>query len=523
MEHWSKEFFGKTLPALVQANLLEYDCPHTRLAQHAHQAPRVRKKAGSNSSSSKPSASGVGGGGDDEGKEGNGNSTTTTTGAKATAKAATNATTTSASGASIKHKKPTTTAINVNMELGIGVVYLPFCYHVVKEIVAALRILSQYYDISFLSSSQLSEHALWRSTQDLPADLMQKVFGKQLNQEDLYCTFGPRDVFECMEDTRVSKVQVVEVLSRIEDFDQIRMIKCQALRPNQQQQRNRGGFVGLLPHAQCAKRGFLQCMGMDHDASFALSATASSSSLNKLKPSFMPISTARFLQQCLGKGGRIRRRAVPAPTTTAASTTTVAANGKRPARLAQQLKAQQKRKRANAKLLQKEDDRYYHYIFGPVRNMQTYLRLTTDPKKEKEEEEDKGDDRCRDSEDKAEEEEDDDDDEEDDEVENYRDCLCPGCSDENCQLAWASGLLWGAKFQQQVKDKYVEEIHDEEEKARIEKEAAAELARQKYNQRKRKGKRRKIEEPADANAKMEHEWMNSSRGTWFWLKCGDAT
>lgn len=514
MEHWSKEFFGKTLPALVQANLLEYDCPHTRLAQHAHQAPRVRKKA------TKPGASGVVGGGDDEKGEGHANGTTTA-GAKATT---TNATTTSASSASTKkNKKPTTTAINVNMELGIGVVYLPFCYHVVKEIVAALRILSQYYDISFLSSSQLSEHALWRSTQDLPADLMQKVFGKQLNQEDLYCTFGPRDVFECMEDTRVSKVQVVEVLSRIEDFDQIRMIKCQALRPNQQQQRNRGGFVGLLPHAQCAKRGFLQCMGMDHDASFALSATASSSSLNKLKPSFMPISTARFLQQCLGKGGRIRRRAVPAPTTTAASTTTVAANGKRPARLAQQLKAQQKRKRANAKLLQKEDDRYYHYIFGPVRNMQTYLRLTTDPKKEKEEEEDKGDDRCRDSEDKAEEEEDDDDDEEDDEVENYRDCLCPGCSDENCQLAWASGLLWGAKFQQQVKDKYVEEIHDEEEKARIEKEAAAELARQKYNQRKRKGKRRKIEEPADANAKMEHEWMNSSRGTWFWLKCGDAT
>lgn len=76
----------------------------------------------------------------------------------------------------------------------VGVVYLPFCFHCVKQIVASLGILSEYYTISFVYTWELQEHALWAGTSKICPQTMQEWLGKQLNQEDVYCTFAPRYV-----------------------------------------------------------------------------------------------------------------------------------------------------------------------------------------------------------------------------------------------------------------------------------------------------------------------------------------
>jgi hypothetical protein len=226
---------------------LEYDCPLTQQEQDSHQAPRTYRKRTS-ARNVTPLAK------DDGGSNNDSKMAATISAAKATPAAKARCT---ASTPFVKKK------VNYDTALGIGVVYLPFCYHVVRELVAAIGVLSKFYNISFLRGTELSEHALWRSTQDLPAGTMQRVFGKQINQEDMYCTFGEQYVNQCMENTRVTKVQVVEVLSRIEDFDDIRMIKCKA---------------------KCAKRGFKRHLriidGLTDMAPFAPHvATAAAASL----------------------------------------------------------------------------------------------------------------------------------------------------------------------------------------------------------------------------------------------------
>jgi hypothetical protein len=79
-------------------------------------------------------------------------------------------------------------------ELDVGVVYLPFCAHFGKEIVGALPILSQYYRISFVHKKDLAVHALWKGAMTIDADIMQTRLGKRLDQEEMYCTFKPKDI-----------------------------------------------------------------------------------------------------------------------------------------------------------------------------------------------------------------------------------------------------------------------------------------------------------------------------------------
>jgi hypothetical protein len=129
----------------------------------------------------------------------------------------------------------------------IGVIFLPFCFHCCKQIVAALSTLDQYYEISFIKKDELHMHALWNGTSDIDPRTMQEVLGKQINQEDFYCTFSPRDVAESMEDCTVTKENVIKYLRCIEDFDQVRMIRLKPVREKYRQTgMHEGGFVGLV-------------------------------------------------------------------------------------------------------------------------------------------------------------------------------------------------------------------------------------------------------------------------------------
>ena len=147
-------------------------------------------------------------------------------------------------------------------KLGFGVVYLPFCLHCMKHLIASVVEISKYYTIEFVYKSELEEHALWSGTSTIDAKEMQHFFGKNIAQEEVYCTFAPRDVFEAMEDAHITKEDVIEVLRGIEDFEEVRMIRLTPLpKHNPRFKRTKryddevGGFVGLLP-PEDVERGF---------------------------------------------------------------------------------------------------------------------------------------------------------------------------------------------------------------------------------------------------------------------------
>jgi hypothetical protein len=153
---------------------------------------------------------------------------------------------------------------------GTGVVYLPFCLHVFKEIVACRENLTRYYKISFLRQKDLKKVALWKGTQNIPPRIMQGIFGKRLDQEELYCSFDRRDVAEAMEDPDISKQILVDLARRLEDFPDIRMIMLEPIVQNEEKPRvtrsskiqteqtvpkDFVNFVGLTD-ASKVKRGF---------------------------------------------------------------------------------------------------------------------------------------------------------------------------------------------------------------------------------------------------------------------------
>jgi hypothetical protein len=137
------------------------------------------------------------------------------------------------------------------VELEEGVVFLPFCAHVCKELVGAIHTLKKYYSITFVNKDELPGHALWKGTMEIDADVMQHRLGKRLDQEEIYCTFQPRDIYESMEDSHIKKDDVMKMLLSIENFEQIRMIRLRPLRQHEptfkdtSMKPEEGGFIGL--------------------------------------------------------------------------------------------------------------------------------------------------------------------------------------------------------------------------------------------------------------------------------------
>lgn len=147
---------------------------------------------------------------------------------------------------------------------GGGVIYLPFCYHCIKEVAAAEQILSKYFQISFLHKSDLREHALWSATKTIDPETMQSWFGKAIDQEETYCTISPQEVKSAAEPDNIAKADLIKVLRGIEDFDDVRMIKLATLKKFDPECRGRslrtlgieiGGFVGLKKPSE-VKNGF---------------------------------------------------------------------------------------------------------------------------------------------------------------------------------------------------------------------------------------------------------------------------
>jgi hypothetical protein len=141
-------------------------------------------------------------------------------------------------------------------------VYLPFCFHCFRQVINALNTLRKYYAISFLNKREMEEITLWKGTQSVDAEQMQTRLGKQLNQEEVYCMFGYREVMEA--GTGIgdeTKEVLIDYLSRLEDFYDIRFIKLRPLRQHHPTgripsiQHEQGGLQGLKDPGQ-VRHGF---------------------------------------------------------------------------------------------------------------------------------------------------------------------------------------------------------------------------------------------------------------------------
>lgn len=142
-------------------------------------------------------------------------------------------------------------------------VYLPFCFHCFRQIINALPVLRQYYAISFLRRKDLHEISLWKGTQTIDRYSMQKKLGKDLSQENIYCTFGYQEVMQAGTSARDEpRETLVNILSRLEDFKEIRMIKLRPLRQYHptinlpEEKHEIGGLKGLVD-PKLVKRGFM--------------------------------------------------------------------------------------------------------------------------------------------------------------------------------------------------------------------------------------------------------------------------
>ena len=140
-----------------------------------------------------------------------------------------------------------------------AVVYLPFCSHCLREVVACSSELSKYYTISFLRKDQLDEHTLWKSTNTISPDSMQGWLGKAIDQEEKYCTINAQEISIGADHAHVTTESVRNIFKRIDRVNEVRMIKLTALRkfhPNYDKSGmqpetptlgiDKGGYIGLI-------------------------------------------------------------------------------------------------------------------------------------------------------------------------------------------------------------------------------------------------------------------------------------
>ena len=124
-----------------------------------------------------------------------------------------------------------------------GAIYLPFCLHCFKEVLAAKEILLKYFNISFLLKNDLHRNSLWKGTQDIEARVMQNVFGKRIDQEEKYCTFRREDIASSLQGTSIRTSVVLDVSFRIEKFHEVRFIELKRIPEGSP----KGDVLGLLP------------------------------------------------------------------------------------------------------------------------------------------------------------------------------------------------------------------------------------------------------------------------------------
>ena len=126
----------------------------------------------------------------------------------------------------------TTTLIDLKkkkiLQKSNGRIILTFSIHVIENIVAYIQQFKKLYDIRFINKENLNENILWDCTQKIETKNMIKIYGKEPNQEDVYCTFKISNVKKQVSGTLTTVESVIDFLNEINDFHSIRFIVLQS-------------------------------------------------------------------------------------------------------------------------------------------------------------------------------------------------------------------------------------------------------------------------------------------------------
>lgn len=111
-------------------------------------------------------------------------------------------------------------------------IFLPFCLTCYKEVAAAYENkLKHYYNVTFLRKDQLHKISLWVGTQQISSDLMLNIFGKRIDQEEIYCKLTPVAIQKSMEDSRISNETLLQFAKTngLGDFEDVRFISLELI------------------------------------------------------------------------------------------------------------------------------------------------------------------------------------------------------------------------------------------------------------------------------------------------------
>jgi len=68
-----------------------------------------------------------------------------------------------------------------------GGIYIPFTLHCFQQVLRHYECLRKVYCIKFVKEEQLNENMLWRATKQIDISTMNSIFGKEAEQERIYC------------------------------------------------------------------------------------------------------------------------------------------------------------------------------------------------------------------------------------------------------------------------------------------------------------------------------------------------
>ena len=112
-----------------------------------------------------------------------------------------------------------------NAKLDTGVIYLPFCPHIVEGLLSVEHILKRLCTIQYVSRNDIYHNCLWDGTSKINDDMMRNDLGKTPDQEETYCRAKVSDFMQSRSfAAHLCQDELLRHVHQIKDMDQIRMV-----------------------------------------------------------------------------------------------------------------------------------------------------------------------------------------------------------------------------------------------------------------------------------------------------------
>jgi hypothetical protein len=98
------------------------------------------------------------------------------------------------------------------------------------QLIAAIKVLERYYTIHFISGLDLRNNALYAATSVINKSDMHDVLEKTHDQEEQYCQITIQKIKSAMMDPRVTLDEVLAVIRKIPNLEQVRMVQLKGLK-----------------------------------------------------------------------------------------------------------------------------------------------------------------------------------------------------------------------------------------------------------------------------------------------------